>query len=264
MSGKEGKQYEEVSRIMRVPTRSRRGGDEGFALILAILALMLLTTLGLSLSVTTSTELQIATNYKWSQQALYNAEAGIEVGKALLSSGSWYGVLPARRAVTWNPNVDPTFRQAPAAVDPSAMRNFENGGCDIRGAGAGYGSVLVSNGTTWEDISTYNGYRLQGAFTLWVRRPIVMEQDGDRADYSEDDDTAIITAEGQAPFTGGGAGEAFVQENRATRVLEMMITRKARICGAGNTEQSNEGETNTRSAGCAPFANTGETDPNAL
>ena len=63
----------------------RRPGERGFALVLAILSLMLLTFLGLTLATTTSTELQIATNYRWSQQALYNAEAGIESARILLS-----------------------------------------------------------------------------------------------------------------------------------------------------------------------------------
>ena len=53
-----------------------RGSEAGFALISPSSPLMLLTILGLALATTTSTELQIATNYRWSQQALYNAEGG--------------------------------------------------------------------------------------------------------------------------------------------------------------------------------------------
>ena len=45
-------------------------GPIGFALILAILA-HAPEFLGLTLATTTSTELQIATNYRWSQQARY-------------------------------------------------------------------------------------------------------------------------------------------------------------------------------------------------
>ena len=66
---------------MRDRATDRAAGEGGFALILAILSLMLLTFLGLTLAATTSTELQIATNYRWSQQALYNAEAGIEAAR---------------------------------------------------------------------------------------------------------------------------------------------------------------------------------------
>ena len=78
------------------------GRQAGFALILAILSLMLLTFLGLTLAATTSTELQIATNYRWSQQALYNAEAGLEASKLLLAQiarvdGDFRNILPVRR-----------------------------------------------------------------------------------------------------------------------------------------------------------------------
>jgi Tfp pilus assembly protein PilX len=52
-----------------MPTTNRRT-ESGFALILAILALLLLTFLGLTLTATTSTEMQIANNYRYAQQAL--------------------------------------------------------------------------------------------------------------------------------------------------------------------------------------------------
>ena len=77
------------------------------------MALMLLTFLGLTLAATTSTELQIATNYRWSQQALYNAEAGIEAGKIILrnipSAISWDTILPTvqRGALGTRPTPSP-------------------------------------------------------------------------------------------------------------------------------------------------------------
>ena len=64
---------------------------------------MLLTFLGLTLATTTSTELQIATNYRWSLQAQYNAEAGIEAARIVLSNVAglgrplWTDQLPAAR-----------------------------------------------------------------------------------------------------------------------------------------------------------------------
>ena len=68
---------------------------------------MLLTFLGLTLATTTSTELQIATNYRWSQQALYNAEAGLEAAKLLLAQvamadGDFRNILPTARAGNWS------------------------------------------------------------------------------------------------------------------------------------------------------------------
>src|SRR5688572_9529439 len=82
---------------MQVKKVEAAGGESGFALVLAILSLLLLTLLGLTMATTTSTELQIATNYRWSQQALYNAEAGIELGKRYLRQIEWQTVLPPAR-----------------------------------------------------------------------------------------------------------------------------------------------------------------------
>ena len=100
----EKERYVMYAREDRGPRAHRQAG---FALILAILSLMLLTFLGLTLAATTSTELQIATNYRWSQQALYNAEAGLEAAKLLLAQvaqvdGDFRNILPTARTVTWN------------------------------------------------------------------------------------------------------------------------------------------------------------------
>ena len=57
-----GKEWTSMAERMR--------DERGFALIVALLALVLLTFLGLTMTLTTSTELQISTNYRWSQQAL--------------------------------------------------------------------------------------------------------------------------------------------------------------------------------------------------
>jgi Tfp pilus assembly protein PilX len=94
---------------MLATRRTNRRGEEGFALILAILALMLLTSLGLSLSTTTSTELQIATNQRWAKQARYNAEAGVEFAKEILSATpNWNDILPPARPASGSP-VTPTW-----------------------------------------------------------------------------------------------------------------------------------------------------------
>src|SRR5512134_2636913 len=96
-------------RAMRKNGRTeRRSLEGGFALVLALLALLLLTFLGLTLAVTTSTELQIATNYRWSEQSRYVAEAGIEAGKIMLrETVSWENLLPAPRSVAWTGNTAP-------------------------------------------------------------------------------------------------------------------------------------------------------------
>jgi PilX N-terminal len=204
---------------MRDGNFDRRRRERGFALVLAILSLMLLTFLGLTMAATTSTELQIATNYRWSQQALYNAEAGLEAARVVLSNAAnvtsqWNGVLPAVRAGTWAPGSAPAHGTATG-------RDYDRDDCDDRG-GIGYGLVLVGNdGTRYENTSEFAGQTLNGAFTTWVRRPLNVDNQGL---YSDDtrNDTLILVAEGVAPYIGGFAGEAsaLLRSRQAVRVLE--------------------------------------------
>jgi len=215
--------------------RRRPEHDPGFALVLAILALMLLTFLGLTLATTSSTELQIATNYRWSQQALFNAEAGLEVGKIVLSeaalvNGNWLSIIPPNRPGSWNwgNTVRPTGW-------PGTGRDFDRSGtgrpgdpgpgCQERGGGAGYGLVLAApspgGGTQrWENISNFMGQTLNGAFTIWVRRRLVGNPDGTFSDDAANPpDTLVLTAEGVAPYQ--GVGTAFTRANQSVKVLEM-------------------------------------------
>jgi hypothetical protein len=201
-------------------SRLKVGANErGFALVLAILSLMLLTFLGLTLATTTSTELQIATNYRWSQQALYNAEAGLEAARIVLSNvaditDGWLNQLPGIRTspATW------VEGSAPGPVDSVTGRDFYQSTCDTR-AGVGYGRVLedTSTSTRYEDVSTFEGQTLNGAFTIWVRRGLEVDNAGQFAD-SDRNDALIIVSEGRAPYS--GPATAFTAARQAVRVLE--------------------------------------------
>jgi len=233
---------------------SVRDRSQGFALVLAILALLLLTFLGLTLAVSTSTELQIATNYKWAQQARFNAEAGIEVGKRVLRDLDWTQILPAVRTgssggcSTIMIPPSPLNATAPgcwAAVDApgpaasahsGAARDNENAGCDLR-AKTGYGVVLSDGVNVYQNVSTVavpsfapNGAGaslvLRGAFTLWVRRALVTDQLGKYGDDA-DNTTLILTSEGTAPFAPiavAGQQASFNAVNRAVYVMEVEVS----------------------------------------
>jgi Tfp pilus assembly protein PilX len=73
--------------------------DRGSVLIIALLVLVLLTIIGISATTTTTTDIQIASNEKVHSMTFYAADAGIEVGRALLNdlktadSGSWDNLL---------------------------------------------------------------------------------------------------------------------------------------------------------------------------
>jgi hypothetical protein len=188
---------------------------------------MLLTFLGLTLATTTSTELQIATNFRWSQQALYNAEAGLESARIVLSNvadvtDGWLNQLPIRRVGPWAEG----FAPGPDAGDlPGTGRDFQDtqghdpghpAFCDTRG-GVGYGAVLEDVTTRYENVSTFEGETINGAFTIWVRRGLEVQNDGTFTD-SDRNDALIIVSEGRAPYS--GAGTAFTGARQATRVLE--------------------------------------------
>jgi hypothetical protein len=222
---------------LKVTTDKKVAGEQGFALVLAILALMLLTFLGLTLATSTSTELQIANNYRWGQQALYNAEAGLEVARALLNQvGDGQLVLPPAR-LPWRPD-DPVVQNSPQNGTPApifpASRNFEGRFCDVWGNGAGYGQVLTdpaNPGSPFENVHTAFGRNLTGTFTVWVRRDYVYGL-GPMAGTISDNpagENIIVTAEGSAPFGGAfsatatGIG-AFTRANRAIRRLESKVT----------------------------------------
>jgi PilX N-terminal len=219
--------------------------ETGFALILAILALLLLTFLGLTLAVSTSTELQIAQNYRWSRQALYNAEAGVEIGKSALRGIDWSTVLPAARTFPdpnptlpdtggWignepNPTQGKGGATAPLA-NPDAWgnpsRNFENYQCDLRSQGMGYGVVLDDGTTTYQYLTTYLGQNLNGAVTLWVRRLLRPNTDGTFEDYAENS-ALVLVSEGVAPYAGGTASSAFARSRQAVQVIEVVLSGNA-------------------------------------
>lgn len=243
---------------MRSHVRGTQDGENGFALVIAILALLVLTFLGLSLVATTSTEQQIASNYRWSQQALYNAEAGIEVGKVLLrdvGGADWASILPVVRATTWTPATG-TLQATPApppnpATGPN-IRNYENRQCDQVGGGVGYGIVL--NDTTVHALGPVQyqtnvfGQSLNGAFTLWVRHRT--SQQANNPPYVNSDeprnDRLVLTSEGIAPYT-PGAGAAMTSAARlgaAVKVLEVELVRgQTSMCPGGYVPQGGEGPT---------------------
>lgn len=58
--------------------------DGGFVLVVTMLILVVLTLIGISATRTTNIELQIAGNEKWSQEAFYKSDGGLEAGIELI------------------------------------------------------------------------------------------------------------------------------------------------------------------------------------
>lgn len=78
----------------RGQTPPHRHGERGIALVVALMAMLLLTALGLTLMLTTTTETMIAANYRDGLEGLYAADAGIErTMQDLLTVPDWNNVL---------------------------------------------------------------------------------------------------------------------------------------------------------------------------
>jgi hypothetical protein len=74
--------------------RKRLSGEEGSALIIALMAMMLLTALAGAVIMVSSTETKIASNYATSQEAMYAADAAVErVMQDLLMVPRWNDIL---------------------------------------------------------------------------------------------------------------------------------------------------------------------------
>lgn len=79
--------------------------EEGSVLLIALLILALLTLIGISATTTSEIELQISGNQKIHKMVFYAAEAGIEVGRAVLNdlkaadSGSWDTLLSGTQSL---------------------------------------------------------------------------------------------------------------------------------------------------------------------
>jgi hypothetical protein len=255
-------------------TSGGRPGESGFALILAILALMLLTFLGLTLAATTSTELQIATNYRWSQQALYNAEAGLEASKIVLSRVAntttyWDTIVGVARSPLAAPPT-PAWTGTGPLPGGGIGRDYLHAACPGDRGGVGYGKVLVETpgpGTRYEDVSNFMGQPLNGAFTIWVRRALSISNDGL---YSENIDSSaiVVTAEGVAPYSTGAAGSAFVRANQAVRLLEVRfnleLSQKGTACNDRQSAQVGQGPSGDNFNPCAILSPNGSSLANAF
>lgn len=74
--------------------RARRGGERGVALIIALLAMMLMTALGMALMLVSETEALIGANYRDSVEASYAADAAVErVMQDVLSIPDWNTII---------------------------------------------------------------------------------------------------------------------------------------------------------------------------
>lgn len=240
---------------MKRTTIIREIAEEGSAFVISILVLFVLSVLGMALMLTTTTEKDIAINYRWGEQAFFNADAALEYGKNvlgdyLLRAGDFSAVLPPARADVTVANSSAPWGAAhpePGACDPGnpGCRDYQYfvDHCPPGGVGpcvrVYIGKVLLRpDGTPVQydfrnpagvvpgdmDGDAATDDRVEGTVTVWVRRPIVGTRDygvPDAANPNGLHDRVILTAEGTAP----GALGAGTSRPVSLRRLEMVVRR---------------------------------------
>ena len=117
-----------------------RTGNEGSAFVISILVLFVLSVLGLTLMLTTATEKAIATNYRWGEQAFFNADAALEYGKNILAQevfvvGDFRRILPPPRGPAPCTNCMLDKITVPNEMAPRSAGRPDPGACDPTAAG---------------------------------------------------------------------------------------------------------------------------------
>src|SRR5574337_42009 len=92
--------------------RARMSSQEGAALALALLVLLLVSVLGFTLVTLGTTEVTVASNWRSYSDAFYGAQAGIESG-----------LVGLKNSLTANPN-NPNLAIPPPALNPALGLNF--------------------------------------------------------------------------------------------------------------------------------------------
>lgn len=100
-------------------------------IVLALMTMLLLTTLGLPLVLITSTELRVAAHYANGQEAMYAAEAGLERAlEDLLGVSDWDSVLAGSVTSSLTDGAPTGIRQLPdgSVLNLTAATNMANCG----------------------------------------------------------------------------------------------------------------------------------------
>lgn len=95
--------------------RARLRNEDGTALIIALMSMMLLTALGAAVVMVSRTETAIANNYRNSQEALYAADAAVErVVQDLLMVPRWNDILAGSTQSAFNDGTMTSQKALPA------------------------------------------------------------------------------------------------------------------------------------------------------
>jgi hypothetical protein len=107
----------------RRPAVARLQREDGVALLIALVAMLLLTALGIAVTMTTLTETKISSNYRGGSESLYAADAAVErVMQDILTAPDWDQIL--------NGTVTSSFVDGP----PFGVKEIPGGRLDLNEA----------------------------------------------------------------------------------------------------------------------------------
>src|SRR3972149_1544104 len=204
------------------PMAYRMRKEEGSAFIISILVLFVLSVLGLALMLTTTTEKDIAINYRWGGQAFFKPAATGAAATQPWMTGPPEGGGPCDPQTAGCRDYQYYIDQCPNAGGGPCTRIFI-GKVLLRQDGTPAQWDFRAPGAVVGDLDNDGATDIEGTFTLWVRRPTVGSRD--YGSLAGEEDRVILTAEGTAPNAmGAGAGKPV-----SLRRLEISI----RLPGAG-------------------------------
>ncbi len=180
--------------------------DRGSVLIIALLVLVLLTIIGISATTTTTTDIQIASNEKVHSMTFYAADAGIEVGRALLNdlktadSGNWDNLLDANQCNWEDANGTGVSATSVATGNP-------DGDMLINSLVLAVGVGTLKVGPASYDLWVRDNDDLDGDATVDTDNIIILRSTGS---YQN----ATVQIETQVRYSGGG--DQYAQEHYDT------------------------------------------------
>jgi len=208
--------------------RSRAAAEEGTALIVALMSMMLMTALGVTVVMVSNTESLISANYRNNQEALYAADAAVErVVQDLLLVPRWNDILGGITASSFTDG------------DPAVAKTIPGGGTvrlDLATAqlqASSYNAVWGANNPQWKLYAwgPLSNLLPDGVIdspmyvALWVADdPAQDEQDNDPA--SDTNGVLMLHAEAYGPSGSRRVVEVTVARTTSTEIERGQIAQR--------------------------------------
>jgi PilX N-terminal len=207
--------------------RTRLAGEEGTALVIALMAVLLLTALGATVVMVTNTETKISANHRNSTEALYAADAAVErVVEELLMVPRWNDILNGTAHSAFSDGSPTATRTLPAGGTirlDAATTQLQNDSNAVAQWGANNPQWKLFAWGPLSDISP--GVEIDSPMyaVVWIADDPA-EADGDPA--ADTNGTLTVHAEALGPFGTRKVIEVTVARTSSTEIERGMIAQR--------------------------------------